>query len=199
MQKVNDAFASVVNDTPEQPDTLEAAQRLVSTLRDLDQQIADLDERRALLAAKVDEIRKKTLVDLMATLGLRKIAIEPSGNSPGYEATLRAFYKASIPADWPQDRQDAAFNWLEQAGDGDLIKHTFTVALSRDDYKIAAKVRKALEKMAVQYDERRAVHHGTLTAWLKEQVGDKKRTGIPLDVLGAIVGQQVDVKKLKTT
>lgn len=197
--KVSDALASVASDTPAQPaGSLEAANRLVARMRDLEQEIASLDERRDELAAHLFTIRTKTLVDLMSSVGLKKIAIEASGNAPAYEATLRPYYKASIPADWPEEKQAAAFDWLDKNGDGDLVKHTFTIALDREDFEDAEAVRTAMNVLEIPFEERRAVHHATLTAWLKEQIGEKKRTGIPLDVLGASVGQLVDVKALKT-
>lgn len=192
------AFAAVAAELPAVPaGTLEAARTLVQRARDIDAEIADLEGRRSTLAAELFDIRTKKLVDLMSAVGIRALSVAAAGNLPGYEAKLKPYYKASISADWEPARRDAAFAWLEQDKSGDLIKHVFVIDLDRDSLEDADAVRNAMKVLGIEFTESKTVHHGTLTAWLKEQVEKKKRKDIPLDVIGAATGQLVEVKPLK--
>lgn len=192
------ALAAAMSAAPSAGDSLQRAQQLVAELRDIDQQLADLADRKRALDERSLAIRTKNLVDLLSQIGVKKLTVEAAGNAPPYTAELKPYYKANIAADWDDERRQRAFDWLEQNGDGDIIKRVITVELGRGSEKKAAAVRKALTKLKVDefVSEKMDVPWGTLTAWLKEQI-EKRGRVVPLETLGASVGQVVKVEPAK--
>lgn len=179
-----------------QEDMLAAARRLVASVRSKGQEKADFEERVAALAAEIHELKHKRLPELFGSAKIKSLELEPEGNMPGAVAELKPYYKASIAAEWDQEKQDAAFDALEKLGAGDLLKRTFTVEVGLRDAKLAAKVRKVLDRADLTYTEKRGVPWATLTKWVKERTENGKPLP-PLDVIGAEVGHIVDVKEPK--
>lgn len=177
-------------------DRLEKVREQLRVVRDLDLSIGNFEEKlKTAQKARVTVIHE-TLPAMFAEVGIDKLGLPAEGNLPAYDAALGPYYKASISAEWPSEKQDAAFDWLEKHEHGDLIKNTFVIELGRDDAERARDLRKALEKAGFAYANKRAVSWNTLTAWLKEQV-EKVGTTPPLDLLGATVGSVVKLKERK--
>lgn len=177
-------------------DKLEAVRDQLRKSRDTELEIADLEKR---LADRKSEQNKRVFEELPAMfqeIGIDRLGIEADGNLPAYDAALSPYYKASIPSDWPQEKQDEAFGWLENEGYGDLVKNTFLVQLGRGDEKRALKLRALLEKAGYEFENKRAVPWNTLTSFVKEQV-EKHNTTPPLELLGATVGKIVKLKPRK--
>lgn len=175
-------------------DLLTAARNLLRTARDKELEAIDLEQRLATLKGEINEIKMKKLVDLFSRAGIKSLSLDAEGNTPAYSSTLKPYYKASISADWPLEQQDKAYDYLETQ-EPDLIKRQITVDVGRDT-KLATRIKKALAKLKTEFSEGRSVHHGTLTKWLKE-VHQKTGKLPQLDLIGATVGQIVDVKPTK--
>lgn len=180
-------------------DKLERARDLVREMRDLTLSIADQEERLREANKKFNELRHKTLPDFFAEVGLRELGLEAEGNEPAYLAKLRPYYKASIAADWDEERRNAAFDALEQHGLGDIIRRVFVVEVDRTNSKAINAVRTALRSLEKRgkcsVSEKRDVPWTTLTATVREQL--EKGEALPLETLGATVGQIVEVKPVK--
>lgn len=177
-------------------DLLTAARNLLRKARDKDLEASDLEARAAALRTEVYNIKTKELVDMMSNAGIKTLELLPEGNAPGYDAVLKPYYRAGISVEWDLDRQERGYDYLEKHGAGDLVRRVLTIDVGKSQ-KMVERVRKALSKIKdLDVDERRTVHHGTLTAWLKET---HKKTGKlpPLDLLGATVGQIVEIKPIK--
>ena len=187
----------IKTDKPVVPeDKLEAVRDQLRKSRDTELEIADLTEKLEALN-KVQNLRiHEELPALFQEIGIDKLGIGAEGNLPAYDASLSPYYKASISAEWPQERQDAAFDWLEKEGHGDLIKNMFVVQLGRGDEKKAKKLRGLLEKAGYEFENKRAVPWNTLTAFVKEQVEVKQKTP-NLELIGATVGKIVKLKPRK--
>lgn len=176
--------------------TLDEVRAVLRVARDLEMEVSSLEEKLEEKQKELRALREQRLVELFTKAGVRLMELEPEGNLPAYKATLKPFYKANIAADWPDDKRAAAFNWLIKNEHGDLIKWTFVVELPRDSQEEAERLRHELESLGLDYTEKMAVPHSTLTAWLKEQV--EKKLPLPeLELIGAQRGQVVDVKPVK--
>jgi hypothetical protein len=134
----------------------------------------------------------KRLPDLMGELGINVVSLEADGNVPAVEAKAAPFYAANIAVGWPEEKRRAAFDWLDGNGHGDLIKTEVTVSFRREDRDEAVKFLKVAKDYG-RPEIKEAVHHGTLTAWLREQVEDQHYIP-PLDVLGGTVARSVKLK-----
>jgi hypothetical protein len=163
--------------------------------RDLELQLRDAKSTVERYSQQVYELQHKELPDLFFEAGVNLVGLTPEGNFPGYDAKLSPFYRANIAASWEPDKKQAAFDYLEKIGAGDLIKHVITIRLGKGDMATARKVQAALEKMKVDYSAELNVHPMTLTAWLKEQV--ESGTMPPLELLGGEVGSVVKLKERK--
>lgn len=177
-------------------DKLELVREQLRRSRDTELEMSDLATR---LKVKSEEQNKRVFEELPALfqeIGIDRLGIEADGNLPAYDAALSPYYKASISGEWPPERQDAAFDWLEKEGHGDLVKNMFVVQLGRGDEKKALRLRALLEKAGFEFENKRAVPWNTLTSFVKEQV-EKHNTTPPLDLLGATVGKIVKLKPRK--
>lgn len=177
-------------------DRLEKIRGVMRRARDLDALIADLSDRLAAASGELSGLTTKNLPEMFEAVGIDHLGLVAEGNLPAYDADLRPYYSANIAAGWPEERRERGFGWLESEGHGDLVKRTFTVDLPRGSEREAEKLRKALAKTKLAYAEKKGVHAGTLTAFVKEQV-EKHGTTPPLDLLGATVGKIVKLNKRK--
>lgn len=177
-------------------DKLEQVRQIVRDYRDLSIQVQDTEEALKRLKAEQLQLQQKTLPDLFMEVGVDNLGLPAEGNLPAYDAELKPYYHANISSDWPPEQQRAAYAYLDELGEGDLIRSTFTVFVGKDDRETALKVQEALEKLGVDYETKLAVPWNTLTAWLKEQV-EKHKTTPRLDLLGATVGNVVKLKQRK--
>ena len=91
-------------------------------------------------------------------------------------------------------RREAAFAWLDEHGHGDLIKTEIVVDLPKENRADALDLITKLRSEGYEPSVSEAVHHGTLSKWLKEMI--KRGEVVPLDVLGGEIGTEAKIKKL---
>jgi hypothetical protein len=175
-------------------DSLAEIRRLVAAARDKLQEIEDAEARLSDLKAEYRDLVETEIPDKMSEHGVNRIDLDPDGNKPAVEAKLRSYVAASIAAEWPEERRAAAFAALVKHGAGSLIKTDVKFSFGKGQSDKA----KALALAYQQYNPeiKEAVHHASLTAWLKEQVEGGEPTP-PLDVIGGRVGSKVEIKKRK--
>lgn len=189
-------------------DKLEAVRKKLREFRDQQQIKAGLEERLKQVNIALFETEHKTLPDLFNDVGIDKLGLPAEGNLPAYDADLSPYYKASISAEWPEEKRAEAFKWLDDNNHGDIIKSAYVILLPRGARTIALALEKAikglkarlpgkktLQKVDVDYVVKLEVPWNTLTAFVKEQV--EKGEAPPLDVLGATVGEIVKLKPRK--
>jgi hypothetical protein len=183
------------------PDKLDQLRAACAAARDLDLEIQDLENRVSNKQKELLELRYKSLPDLFMRAGISRLDLDPSGNMPPYEAKMTDHYKAGILASWPQEQQDEALDWLEEQGQGDLIKRTVEINLGRNENKLFEQIMKVLGKMPKIMERvkvQRAVPWNTLTAWLRERYQNDEDLGdADLRRLGAVVGKVVNIKPAK--
>lgn len=189
-----DVVAQMKQRKPPAEDALEKVRDVVRRYRDRQGEVADLTERLRRAEEELSTLRLQTLPDMMDALGIDQIGLPAEGNLPAFDAKVRNYYRAHIPVDapWAPD----AYQWLDKNGHGDLIKTQIVVDIPRGDRELAKKIEEALNKRGVPYTSRLSVHHGTQTAWLKEQVEKYGRTP-PLQTIGGTVGRIAEPKQRK--
>lgn len=173
-------------------DLVEKVRQKLREMRDKEAQRKDLEERSRKLSAELEEMRRKTLVDMFNEAGIDKLGLPAEGNLPAYDAEEKPYYHANIRSDWEQEKKDAAFGWLDKNGYGDLVKNVFVVVVDRDDHEMARDVEKALDEAGVDYQREQTVPWNTLTAFVREQI--EAGETLPLELLGATVGRVVVLK-----
>lgn len=178
-------------------DRLQTLKEAARSLRDGRLELSNLEEQVADKKKALYTLQHETLVELLTQSGVDRVGLEAEGNLPAYDAEMKPYYKASIAADWPEEKQAAAYNWLDGQGHGDLIKTIITIELPRGERETAKKVITALRELGVPFTEKMGVPWNTLTAWLKERIEVHKESP-PLDLLGATAGKVVNLKERKS-
>jgi hypothetical protein len=171
-------------------DKLDRLRSAAARMRETTKEVRDVEERLEDAQRRLSELRERTLPDLFAEAGTDRIGLPAVGNSPACDLELKNYYHANIPKDNPEP----AFKWLEAEGHGDLIKRTFTVSFGRGEEHAAGLFEKMLLVDGWNYDEKRTVHHMTLTAFVREQI-EQVGAVIPLETLGAYVGREAVLRE----
>lgn len=98
----------------------------------------------------------------------------------GIRIKIKSIIRGSIPANNAKE----AFTWLEDNGNGNLIKREFKIDFGKDDDKWADKFERDLKqrKKPLNVKRKKAVHPGTLQAFVREQL--EMGVPIPMDVFG---------------
>jgi hypothetical protein len=174
-------------------DKLDRVRSEIFRLRDLEFQRDALAERVKVLSAEAQQIKDKTLVDLFDEAGVNSLGIDADGNMPPYEVEITDYYRANIP----EDKREAAFDYLRRIKQEDLIKTTFTVEFGLREGAASDRFARSLEKAGVQYSVKRGVPWNTLTAWFKAEHKRKPLPAKAMELLGATVGRVAKVVKQK--
>lgn len=174
---------------------IEAVRDKLREARDVDIRISRLSEETSSLGKKKLALVHEELPAMFAAAGIDSMGLEADGDLPAYDTKLKPFYKASIP----KDKKAEAFAWLRKNKHGDMIKNMFSVAVGAGDDAKAKKLEAFLKKEGFDYERDQGVPWNTLTAFVKEQIEDRKvrPSDLPLDLLGAFVGQVVTIKPRK--
>jgi hypothetical protein len=180
-------------------------------VRDLRSSIEDLEQRLKQEKKRLLVLTHHELPDEMLNAKQTILRLPQEGNNPPVEFRLKPFYKANIDNNDPSSL--LAYQWLEQHGEGDLIKRTITINLGKDSADTECSVQDMLADMGIEYDTKYGVAWNTLTSWLKdrhEQYTRQLKIGMnnipvedrivmpPLELLGAYIGNYVDIKESKT-
>lgn len=180
--------------TPKPPskDRLDRARDKIKQLRELELKNAALAEQQADNARTIKAIKEKELVDLFDAAEISRLGIDADGNMPAYDVEIKAYYHANIP----KENEPKAFAWLTKQGHGDMIKGTYTIAFGMGEEKKRLAFEKILQKGKYQFSYKFGVPWNTLTAFVKEQIEEKKKEP-PLKLLGATVGRVASLVKAK--
>lgn len=138
------------------------------------------------LSAEEHEIEFDILPTLMHELEIKDVTLDGD-----IELRVAPFYRASIPAD--PGIKTKAFAWLRKNNFGGIIKREIKTNFTAGQDKAAAKLATFLKENGWNFDDKEAVHHMTLTAFVKEQV-EKGNAKLPLDLLGAFIGEKATLK-----
>ena len=171
---------------------LSTVRKLASRLAEIDDLVKSKERDIETLKAEKLEISMRQLPEMFASLGIDKIGV-PGANA---DVVSEAYYHANIKADWEQDKKDAAFGWLEENGHGDILTIDLSVSLPRGNIDEARRLQKLLREHTNQpISFVQGVPWNTLTKFVKEQT--LAGATIPLETLGATVGQMAKIKKRK--
>src|SRR6476620_5236355 len=101
-------------------DTLDKIRSKAKEAKNIELEIADLEEQISRNKARLNQIVMTELVDMMAAAKVEALSIAAEGNRAAFEAKLKPYYSASIPADAPEEKRVAAFKMLEDNNAADI-------------------------------------------------------------------------------
>ena len=85
-----------------------------------------------------------------------------------------------------------AYAWLRNSGFGDLVKNQVSCSFGRNEDEKARGLRQYLDEQGYEASQREWVEPSTLRAFIREQHESGKK--LPMDLLGAYVGQKTTIK-----
>ena len=177
-----------------QSDLLARIKSAAQSMRDAKLEIQNIEERLAQAKERYRTLERQELPDLMAEAGMPKMTIAAEGNLPAFEIKVKPFARANIAANWPEEKRQAAFDWLESNGHGDLIKTCITIDIPKEQHADAVDLLQKLQTMGYRPNAEETVHFMTLSKWLKECIG--KGLIVPLDIVGGEVGMECSIKEV---
>lgn len=200
-RKTTDAVAALMEEDakrPPPPDKVDKVKQKMQRVREIELRRQELTEESNRLGTELHDIRTKELVELFDQAKIDILGIPADGNLPAYQMRVEWFYKANIgSADDPKvDDWSAAIAFIKKT-DPDLLKTTFEVQFGLGEEKKRKAFEALLKKGKYDYSESFGVPWNTLTAWLKDQIVNKKRkfSSAQLKLLGATVERVAAVVK----
>lgn len=153
----------------------------------------ELEEQLKRTNSRIWDLEMRDIPDLATELGVDRLGL------PEYESDISVapYYKANISGDWPEERREESFFYLEQVGLGDIIRREVTLSLGRDSEEKIEEILEALSEISgiPPASVRRNVPWNTLTSVLREQT--EKGVAVDLEKIGGVVGQKATIKQRK--
>lgn len=146
-----------------------------------EQAVAEADVVKAEEALKEAQAKLKDLAEVKIPALMDEVGLKDFKTASGLKVKLDEKMHASIP----KEKAISAFSWLEEHEHGDLIKRKFIIEFGRDEEEEAKVFKDKIEALNLPLDveEKKEVHHTTLSAFVKEQL--EAGVDIPLDLFGA--------------
>jgi hypothetical protein len=140
----------------------------------VDQSIAALKYERGQVAVlelqfkkaqeRVRELEEKTIPELLTSIGWREGSklVTPAG----HKVELKKSVHASIYA----AHREEVFEWLDNSGNGGMVKRKVIVPFGRDDEDKVRALEDLLKKDYPNVGEERKVEPATFSAWVRQRV-----------------------------
>jgi hypothetical protein len=166
------------------PNSMGKIGAVANDIADTDKEISDIEKELKKKKDYKKHLSENVLPNLFAEVGLSELKL-----ADGRLIKVGNYYGASIK----DDKKESAFNWFRNNGFGDLIKNQVSCSFGRNEDEKARGLLSHLSDQGYQSSQREWVEPSTLRAFVREQheAGNK----LPMDLLGAYVGQKTTIKK----
>ena len=176
-------------------ENLEKLREAALELASVTASIEDYSEKLRKAQEREGELKRTILPDLFAAAGTDNIGLPEAG----VDIRVKNYYKASISAEWPVEKQSEAFAWLESEGHGGLIRVVVSVSFGKGEIEKARELQERIRKSPIGNTHPAEIKMGvpwqTLTSFVREQYEAGEQ--LPLETLGAVAGRIAEVKKRK--
>lgn len=132
---------------------------LVSSILDIEGEIESMELILKERKEKLAQLKERELPDLMNQVGLSSFK-----TADGKKVSIKKDYKNTII-----DEQ-AAFKWLEETGNGALIKTEIKLNFGKGEREICQEAKKLLSDNNLSFNEKEGVNTMTLNAFTREQL-----------------------------
>ena len=157
---------------------------VANDVADTDQEIQDLEDKLKVKKDYKKHLSENVLPNLFSEVGLSELKL-----ADGRHLKVGNYYGASIK----DAKKEAAFAWLRNNGFGDMIKNQVSCSFGRDEDEKARGLIDTLNEKGYPSSQREWVEPSTLRAFIREQHEAGKE--LPMDLLGAFVGQKTTIKE----
>jgi hypothetical protein len=143
-------------------------------LVEIDQEIADLEDKLKARKEALREVSERKIPEIM-----NELAIDEFKLKNGLKVRVNPYYSAKIT-------DPAAYDWLEEHDHGSIIKGEFILYHRRDEVERLEAFKKLAESMGFNFEVKVHVHPMTLKAFVKEQI--ESGVPIPRDLFNVYTG-----------
>ena len=165
------------------PNSMGKIGAVANDIADTDKELGDIEEQLKKKKDYKKHLSENVLPNLFAEVGLSELKL-----ADGRLIKVGNYYGASIK----EDKKQAAYTWLRNNGFGDLIKNQVSCSFGRNEDEKAKGLIETLNERGYQSLQREWVEPSTLRAFIREQHEAGKQ--LPMDLLGAYVGQKTTIK-----
>ena len=165
------------------PNSMGKIGAVANDVADTDQEINDLEDKLKVKKDYKKHLAENVLPNLFAEVGLSELKL-----ADGRHLKVGNYYGASIK----EAKKEAAFAWFRNNGFGDLIKNQVSCSFGKDEDSKALGLVSKLNELGYDSNTREWVEPSTLRAFVREQHEAGKP--LPMDLLGAYVGQKTTIK-----
>ena len=156
---------------------------VANDIADTDKEINDIEEQLKKKKDYKKHLSENVLPNLFAEVGLSELKL-----ADGRLISVKDYYGASIKP----EKKAMAYAWLRNNGFGDLVKNQVSCSFGRNEDEKAKGLLEHLNKEGYESSQREWVEPSTLRAFIREQHESGKK--LPMDLLGAYVGQKTTIK-----
>ena len=165
------------------PDNMGKIRAVANDIADTDKEISDIEKELKKKKDYKKHLSENVLPNLFAEVGLAELKL-----ADGRLIKVGNYYGASIK----EDKKEAAFAWFRNNGFGDLVKNQISCSFGRNEDEKARGLIDTLNEQGYQSSQREWVEPSTLRAFIREQHEAGRQ--LPMDLLGAYVGQKTTIK-----
>ena len=165
------------------PNSMGKIGAVANDIADTDKEISDIEKQLKKKKEYKKHLSENVLPNLFAEVGLAELKL-----ADGRLIKVGNYYGASIK----DDRKEAAFAWFRNNGFGDLVKNQVSCSFGRNEDEKARGLSQYLDEQGYESLQREWVEPSTLRAFIREQHEAGKQ--LPMDLLGAYVGQKTTIK-----
>lgn len=183
---------------PPSEDKLDLIRKKIKELRDLDMEVAQLEEKKVEKNKRIYEIKANELVALFDQAKVDNIGIPEEGNLPAYNMEVGWHIKAHIgsAAEPKVDDYMKSIEYIKKH-EPNIIKTTYTISFGLGEEKKRKEFEELLIKKKIAYSSNFGVPWNSLTAWLKNQLEAKKSPNLKL--IGGTVERIAQMTKAVAT
>ena len=165
------------------PNSMGKIGAVANDIADTDKEISDIEKELKKKKDYKKHLSENVLPNLFAEVGLSELKL-----ADGRLIKVGNYYGASIK----EDKKASAFKCFRDNGFGDLVKNQISCSFGRNEDEKARGLIETLNEQGYQSSQREWVEPSTLRAFIREQHEAGKQ--LPMDLLGAYVGQKTTIK-----
>ena len=156
---------------------------VATDIAETEEEIAQLKSQLKKKEDYITKLSEQVLPTLFSEVGLSELKL-----SDGRKLKVSEYFRASIKA----ENRQLAYTWLRDNGFGDLVKNQVTCCFVRNEDEKASGLMSELSDKGLEPAQREWVEPSTLRAFVREQY--EKGVDLPMELLGAYVGQKTTIK-----
>lgn len=167
----------------QRPVDMGAVIELSETLVDLENQVAEAEERLSALKGMRKKVAEEHLPTMLETLGIDSLRL-----TNGKQILINEFVDARIKD------EDAAYTWLRETNNSSIIKNEVKANLDRGNDELVSQVISTLQEMGVEASCKSSIHHSTLKSFCRDALDNPELAeSLPREAFGIYQGKRAKV------